>query len=156
MSSARISASLVLPKLVRSPHSTSTSAELEISANISRYGATLSSCTWRSPIAATRSLPFSLTILLFEISYCFGKAPLLDVHCVIAGRKNASAADLLARTLHVRLVAQPLEQLVHDPARDHASLARIDETEVEQRHQQHFPIELHVAEQLLPVDRLVA
>src|SRR5690242_1689811 len=97
MSSAKISASLVLPKLVRSPHSTSTSAVEEISANMSRYGATLFSCTWRSPIAATRILPSSLAgILLFEISYRVREAPLIDVDRIVAGREDAAATNLLA------------------------------------------------------------
>src|SRR3954469_20235212 len=117
ISSARILASAVLPKLVRSPHRTRTSAAPEISVNSSRYGATLSSITWRSPIAATRSLPALLAILLFEIADCVGIAPLLDVHRIIAGAENPPAADLLAGSFHVILVAQPLEQLVHDPAR---------------------------------------
>src|SRR3954454_14210551 len=118
MSSARISASLVLPKLVRSPHSTSTSAELEISVNSSRYGATLSSITWRSPIAATRSFPSLGGILLFEISDRFGEAPLVNIHRIVARREDAAAANLLARAFHVGLVAQPFEQVFDQPARD--------------------------------------
>src|SRR3954452_22259138 len=100
MSSARISASRVLPKLVRSPHSRRTSALAEISVNSSRYGATLSSITWRSPIAATRSLPPLFAILFFEISDRVREAPLLDVDRIIAGAENPAAAHLLARPLH--------------------------------------------------------
>src|SRR3954466_16014129 len=116
MSSARISASVVLPKFVRSPQSTRTSALLEISVNSSRYGATLSSCTWRSPIAATRSLPsVPVAILLFKIADRVGEAPLLDVHRIVARGKDAPAADAPARPLDVLLVVQPLEQLIHQP-----------------------------------------
>src|SRR5438270_6183078 len=106
-------------------------------------------------MAATR-IGRSLAILFFEIPDRVGKAPLVDVDGIVAGREDAAAADLLAWSLYVILVAQPFEQLVHDPARHHVALARIDEAEVEKRYQQHFPIELHVAEKLLPVDRLMA
>src|SRR4051812_32153448 len=51
-SSARISASVSLPKLVRSPHRATTSAASDISSNIARYRPWLVSLTWRSPIAA--------------------------------------------------------------------------------------------------------
>src|SRR3954468_18437305 len=104
MSPARIYASRVLPKLVRSPHSTRTSASFEISVNSSRYGATLSSITWRSPIAATRIFASVIdAILLFEIADGFGEAPFLDVDRIIPRAENASAADLLARRLHDHL-----------------------------------------------------
>src|SRR5690242_16320099 len=112
MSSARISASRVLPKLVRSPHRTSTSALPEISVNSSRYGATLSSITCRSPIAATRSLPSVAGILLFEIADRVGETPFVDVDRIITRGEDAAAADLLARSFHVGLVVQPLEQLL--------------------------------------------
>src|SRR4051795_4146656 len=107
MSSARISASVVLPKFVRSPQSTRTSALLEISVNSSRYGVTLSSITWRSPIAATRSLPSVLVaILLFKIADGVRKTPLVHVDRIIARREDAAAAHSPARPLHFRLVVQ--------------------------------------------------
>src|SRR5438270_9834033 len=114
MSSARISASVVFPKVVRSPHSTSTSALLEISVNSSRYGVTLSSLTWRSPIAATRSLPSVLVaILLFKIADRVGEAPLIDVDRIVARGEDPAAAHSSAGPFHLRLVMQPLEQFVH-------------------------------------------
>src|SRR5438270_1791222 len=117
MSSARISASVVFPKLVRSPHSTSTSALLEISVNSSRYGVTLSSLTWRSPIAATRSLPSVLVvILLFEVADGIGEAPLINVDRIVAWREYPAAAHSPARPFHLRLVMQALEQFVHQPS----------------------------------------
>src|SRR4051794_5711784 len=112
--------------------------------------------TWRSPIAATRSFPLSLAILLFEIADRFGKSPLLDVDRIVARREDAAAADLLAGPLDVALVLEPLQQLVHQPRGDDAALARVDEAEIEERNQQHFPIELHVRKELAPVDLLVA
>src|SRR5258708_17332687 len=112
MSSARISASLVLPKFVRSPHSTATSARVEISANISRKGASSSSRTWRSPIAATRNF-WSSAILLFEIADRFGNSPFLDIPHIIALTANAAAAHLLSRPLDPGLAAKPLEQFVN-------------------------------------------
>src|SRR3954454_19071412 len=94
MSSARISASLVLPKLVRSPHSTRTSAAPEISVNSSRYGATLSSITWRSPIAATLSLPSVLVaILLFKVADGVREAPLVHVDTIITRGEDAPATN---------------------------------------------------------------
>src|SRR3982751_3528165 len=155
MSSARICASLVLPKLVRSPHSRSTSAWFEISANISRYGATLSSCTCRSPIAATRSGLSLVAILLFEIADGFRETPFLDVDRIIARRKDAPSANLLSRSLHASLVAQPLEKFVHQPFWDDIPLTRVNEAEVEQGDQKHFPVELHMAQQLVPIDAVV-
>src|SRR5437764_10792069 len=136
MSSARISASVVLPKLVRSPHSTKTSALAEISVNRSRYGATLSSITWRSPIAATRSLPSVLVaILLFEVTDRVGKAPLIDVDRIITRGEDTAAAHPPAGPFDVLLIAKPLEQLVHQPSGYAMALARIDEAEVEERDQ---------------------
>src|SRR3954451_7748690 len=141
MSSARISASRVLPKLVRSPHSTRTSALAEISVNSSRSGVTLSSITWRSPIAATRSLPSVLVaILLFEIADGVGEAPLVHVDRIVARGEDAAAAHPPARPLHFRLIMQPLEQFVHQPSWDAMAFARVDEAEVEERNQQHLPI----------------
>src|SRR3954453_24064900 len=111
--------------------------------------------TWRSPIAATLSLPSPADILLFKVADRLGEAPLLDVDGIITRRKDAAPADLLPGTLHVILVAEPLDQLVHQPPWHHVPLAGIYEPEVQQRHQQNFPIKLHVAEQLAPVDVLV-
>src|SRR5690349_18452846 len=107
-------------------------------------------------MAATRSSPSVFSILLFKIPDGFGEAPLIDVDRIIARTEDASAADLLARRLHRRLVAQPSEEVVHEPAGDEVALAWIDEPEVEQRHEQHFPIELHVIEQLPPIDSVMA
>src|SRR5258708_1084053 len=109
MSSARISASFSLPKLVRSPHNKSTSAWLEISLNSSRWGGLSPAGTWRSPIAAAR-IGRSLPILLLKIADRVGEAPLVDVDCIIARGEDTAAADLLARALHPRLVAKALEQ----------------------------------------------
>src|SRR5687768_1954664 len=151
MSSARISASPVFPKLVRSPHSTSTSASPEISVNSSRYGATLSSITWRSPSAAIFNVPSAVVaILLFEVSDGFRIAPLLDVDRIVAWAEDAAAAHLFLWGFHVELLAQAVEQLVHQPERHEVALAGIDEAEVEQGHQQHFPIELEMGEPPLP------
>src|ERR1043165_4384295 len=98
-------------------------------------------------MAATRSLPLPLVaILLFEIADGVGEAPLIDVDRIVARREDATAADLAARSLHIRLVVQPLEQLVQEPPRYAVAFARIYEAEIEQRHQEHLPVELHVAE----------
>ena len=53
-----------------------------------------------------------------------------------------------------QLRVQPLEQLVHHPARDQVALARVDEAEVEHRDEQHFPVQLHARDELRPVDVL--
>src|SRR5690348_11926778 len=106
-------------------------------------------------MAATRSFGL-LAILLFEIADGFGKSPFLDIDGIVAWREYAASADLLARRRGLRLLMQTVEKLVEQPARDHFALARIDEAEVEHRHQQHFPIELHVGKQLLPIDLAMA
>src|SRR5690348_7951657 len=124
ISSARISASFVFPKLVRSPHSTRTSAALEISVNSSRYGATMSSITWRSPMAAMRNLGSVVSgILLFEVADRVGKSPLIDVDRIIARAEDPAAAHLFPRSLNVCLVMETFEKLFHEPSRDAVSLA---------------------------------
>src|SRR5205085_10063085 len=134
MSSARISASVVFPKLVRSPHSSRTSAFADTSPNSSRYGLVSFSWTWRSPMAATRSLRSVCTvILLFEIADGLRKAPLIDIDRIVARAEDAAAADLLARAFHRSLVAQPLQKFFKQPWGDHVALARVDEAEIEKR-----------------------
>src|SRR5438067_6079317 len=110
-------------------------------------------------MAATRSLPLAASvaaILLFEIADGIGEAPLVDVHRIVARGEDAAAAHSSARPFHFCLVMQPLEQFVHQPSRDAMAFTRVDEAEVEERDQQHLPIELHVAEETAPVDRRVA
>ena len=114
MSSARISASVVLPKLVRSPHSTQ---HVGVSRDFGEQLAIGRDAVLLHVKVADRRHPHlavvTCAILFFEIAYGFGKAPLLDVDRIVARREDAAAADLLARPLDVILVAQPLEQLVH-------------------------------------------
>src|SRR5215208_2716049 len=107
-------------------------------------------------MAATRSLVSFGCILLFEVPYCFGKSPLLDVDSIIARAEYAASAHAFSRPLDRRLIAKALEQLVKQPLRHRVTLARIDDAEVEDRHQQHLPIELHVGEQPLPVHAVMA
>ena len=65
-----------------------------------------------------------------------------------------AAADRGPRLRQLGLLAEALEQLVHQPAGDAPTLARVDEAEVDQLREQHLPVLLRVAEQPLPVDPL--
>src|SRR5215475_1577061 len=152
-SSARISASFGLPNSVRSPHRTSTSAVREISPNSSRSAGGLSSLTCRSPSEATLSLLF--VIAPFSFAAHVGEPPFVDGDLVVDAGEHAAAADLHLRRRQFELVLEAIEQLVHQPARNMVALGRIDPAEVEQVHQQHLPVLLHVGQQPLPVDGLV-
>src|SRR5687768_12963463 len=137
-SSARISASRVLPKLVRSPHKASTSASCAISANISRKRCSLASVTWRSPIAASvigpplaagsSRVPF---MLLFDsLADDVSEAPFRDIDDIVARGQQPAAADPRLRGGHLCLGVEPLHQLVEQPAGDALALGRVDEAEV--------------------------
>src|SRR5262245_36833499 len=115
-SSARISACFGVPVSVRSPHSTNTFAAREISPNKSRRPGGLSSLTCRSPSDAILSL--SLVIAPFSFAAHVGESPFVDGDLVVDAGEHAAAADLHLRRRELALVPQPVEQLVHQPARN--------------------------------------
>src|SRR5215211_6043059 len=149
-SSARISASFGLPVSVRSPHRTNTSAACEISPNSSRNDCVLSSFTCRSPSEATLSTALIIAPLSFPADV--GEAPVLHGDLVVDAREHAAAADLHLRRRQLPLVPQSVEQLVHQPARHMIALGRINPAEIEEVHQQHLPVQLHIREQAPPID----
>src|SRR5215813_5422909 len=154
-SSARTSASRGLPTSVRSPQSTSTSALAEISANNSRSSELRSSLTCRSPMAAkVNASGLAGMASLVPLAH-IGKPPLLDGCRVVDLREHSTAADLHERGRQLELPLEPADELVHQPARHAVALARIRPTEVEQVHQEHLPVQVHVAEQTSPIDPLV-
>src|SRR5262245_32605022 len=112
---------------VRSPHSTITLAALEISPNRSRSAGGLSSLTCRSPSEATLSLP--LVIAPFSFPSHIGESPIVHGDLVVDAGEHAAAADLHLRRWKLELVLEPVEQLVHQPARNVIALGRIDPAE---------------------------
>ena len=83
-----------------------------------------------------------------------GEAPFGDVDPVVLGGEQPAAADPGLRQRQVGLLVRAQQQLVDQPARDPVALGRVDEAEVQEVHQQHLPILLHVGQQPLPVDPL--
>src|SRR6266699_1908379 len=154
-SSARTSASRGLPTSVRSPQRTSTSALVEISANSSRNNDVRSSLMCRSPMAANVNMSdfagmSSLTLLTYV-----GEAPFFDGRLVIDLRQHLTTAYLHTWGRQVELSLEPTEQLVHEPARYVFALARISPAEVEKMDQEHFPVQVHVAEKTPPIDPIM-
>src|SRR5919197_45223 len=154
-SSARTSASRGLPTSVRSPQRTSTSALVEISANSSRPSGERSSRPCRSRMAAKVTVWGSAAISSLAPLVRLGEAPVLDRRLVIDVREHSPAAYFDARGRQLELPLEAAHQLVHEPARHVFALTRIGPTEVEQMHQEHLPVQIHVGEEAPPIDAIV-
>src|SRR5262245_11876859 len=105
--------------------------------------------TWRSPVAAMRT---RLSVVLMLATQHVRKPPSDYISDVVHFGEQASTAHSRARCGKSDLLLQSSQQFVEQPARDVFSLRRIDESKIEEMHQQHFPILIHVGEQKLPVD----
>ena len=150
---------LCRPRLVRSPHRHSTSATPEISPKRSRQCPSAVGETWISPIAATRTVPPSRTpsevsvprhaqnpssLSLFRSGIVGSdqvrEAPFADIHRGSPREKTiglgtpgfGEAADPRA--------SEPAPAVRQEPARDPVDVRTVDEAEVQQMDQQHFPV----------------
>src|SRR5215831_9086220 len=94
-------------------------------------------------------------IALLLVAVGIGKAPFPDRDLVIGAGEHPAAAGPDARSGQRALALEPLDQLPEQPGRHLISLARVDPTEIEDVHQQHLPMQIHVSEQPPPIDMLM-
>jgi hypothetical protein len=83
-------------------------------------------------------------------------APALDVKEVLLPREQGAATDALSRRGSTHRVAEPTQEIVHDPVRDALAVGRVDEAEQDQVRQQDVPVRTEAAQQALPVDDVAA
>src|SRR5262249_11021538 len=121
----------------------------------SRSSGVRSSLTCRSPMAAKVNASGLAGMTSLAPLTHVGEPPLLDGRRVVDLREHSTAADPHARGWQCELPLEAADELVHEPARHAFALARISPTEVEQMHQQHFPVQVHIAEQTPPIDPIV-
>src|SRR6476620_3059896 len=105
-----------------------------------------------SPTAATRSL---CGLALILSSHDVRTSEVCNVDSVVRYGKHSSAANFHFRRRQLELMLQPREQFLHEPARNLFPFGRVDESEVQQVCQQHFPVLLHRREQSFPADLLM-
>src|SRR4029450_4761263 len=84
-----------------------------------------------------------------------GEAPVLDRLAVIDLREHSPAAYFDAWGRQLELSLEAAGQPGHGRARRVFARARISPTEVEEMHQEHFPAQVHVAEEAPPIDAIV-
>src|SRR5579872_1476529 len=121
-----------------------------------------SSLTWRSAIAATRSVSlfsscfdwFAGESIIAPLAFAthIGKAPFFHVDLVVDAREHTPATDLHLRRGQFALSREAFGELIHKPGRNGVALSWINPAKIQKMHEQDFPMRLQIAEKPVPID----
>src|SRR6266851_1717448 len=158
-SSARVRASSAVPRSVRSPQSSRTSATLFTCFTKLRKRPWSSSRQCRSADAATRIFPLGSRAISTSGSLCLvpappsGVSPVPDVELIVDLGKEIASADSVGPVAVANALPRPVEQMVDHWLWNGAALAWIGELKKEQMSEEDFPIPLKSADQAVPIHR---
>src|SRR5215475_7668867 len=156
-SSARVFASSGVPRSVRSPQSSSTSATSFTCLTKFRNRPCWSSRQWRSPDAATRTFVFGSratghSSLLFVSLATAGVPPAVDVEAVVDPGHQILPADPLLLRPGLERLHHPREQAGHHPVGNDVAVARVREAEEHELREEDLPVAIEPLQYAVPVE----
>src|SRR6266852_2368734 len=158
-SSASVRASSEVPRSVRSPQSSRTSATLFTCFTKLRKRPWSSSRQCKSADAATRIFPLGSRAIPTSGSLCLvptpsaGVSPVPDVELIVDLGKEIASADPVGPVAVANALPRLVQQEIYHRLWNGAALARIGELKKQQMREQDFPIPLKSADQAVPIHR---